>query len=96
MAIFEIGHYRGDVAGEFQMWTERQKLDQRFAFAHYHDLWLRGEVFRLNPALTDWPCQLTEDVPRMSVETAYKVGSKVVDEIVSRWDVYRDRVLGKP
>ena len=29
-----------------------------------------------------------------SVEAAYRVGSKVVDEIVSKWDVYRERIPG--
>ncbi len=40
VAMFEIGADSGDVAAEFQLWKERQKLDQRFAFAHHHDLFL--------------------------------------------------------
>ena len=31
-----------------------------------------------------------------SVEAAYQVGSKVVDEIVSHWDVYKDKVPAAP
>jgi purine nucleoside permease len=38
VSMFEIGRDSGDTAGEFQLWKERQKLDQRFAFAHHHDL----------------------------------------------------------
>jgi purine nucleoside permease len=37
--MFEIGKDEGDTAGEFQLWKERQKLTQRFAFAHTHDLY---------------------------------------------------------
>jgi purine nucleoside permease len=38
VTMFEIGADTGDVAGEFQLWHERQKLDTRFPFAHHHDL----------------------------------------------------------
>lgn len=39
VTMFEIGADSGDAAGEFQLWHERQKLDVRFPFAHYHDLY---------------------------------------------------------
>lgn len=40
VSMFEIGEDSGDVAGEFQLWRARQKLDQRLPFAHHHDLYL--------------------------------------------------------
>ncbi|MDP8983588.1 MAG: purine nucleoside permease [Pseudomonadota bacterium] len=40
VTMFEIGADSGDTAGEFQLWHERQKLDVRYPFAHYHDLFL--------------------------------------------------------
>jgi purine nucleoside permease len=40
VAMFEIGADTGDVAGEFQLWRERQKLETRLPFAHHHDLYL--------------------------------------------------------
>ena len=40
VSMFEIGADTGDMAGEFQLWHERQQLTQRFAFAHHHDLFL--------------------------------------------------------
>jgi purine nucleoside permease len=39
VTMFEIGADSGDVAGEFQLWHERQKLDVRYPFAHHHDLY---------------------------------------------------------
>jgi purine nucleoside permease len=42
--MFEIGADSGDVAGEFQLWKERQHLDTRFAFAHHHDLYFNPET----------------------------------------------------
>jgi len=42
--MFEIGADTGDVAGEFQLWKERQHLDQRFAFAHHHDLYFNPKT----------------------------------------------------
>jgi purine nucleoside permease len=39
VTMFEIGADSGDVAGEFQLWHERQKLDVRYPFAHFHDLY---------------------------------------------------------
>jgi purine nucleoside permease len=39
VTMFEIGADSGDVAGEFQLWHERQKLDMRYPFAHHHDLY---------------------------------------------------------
>ncbi len=39
VTMFEIGADSGDVAGEFQLWHERQKLNVRYAFAHFHDLY---------------------------------------------------------
>jgi purine nucleoside permease len=39
VTMFEIGADSGDAAGEFQLWHERQKLDVRYPFAHYHDLY---------------------------------------------------------
>jgi purine nucleoside permease len=44
VTMFEIGADTGDTAGEFQLWRERQKLDERFAFAHHHDLFLNGRT----------------------------------------------------
>ncbi|HEY0685946.1 MAG TPA: purine nucleoside permease [Steroidobacter sp.] len=40
VTMFEIGADMGDAAGEFQLWRERQKLDERLPFAHHHDLYL--------------------------------------------------------
>ncbi len=40
VSMFEIGADTGDLAGEFQLWHDRQRLTQRFAFAHHHDLFL--------------------------------------------------------
>ncbi len=39
VTMFEIGADTGDTAGEFQLWRERQKLDERLPFAHHHDLY---------------------------------------------------------
>lgn len=44
VTMFEIGADTGDVAGEFQLWKERQHLDTRFAFAHHHDLYLNPKT----------------------------------------------------
>ena len=44
VTMFEIGADTGDKAAEFQLWYERQKLTQRFAFAHHHDLFLNPET----------------------------------------------------
>lgn len=44
VTMFEIGKDTGDKAGEFQLWYERQKLDKRFAFAHYHDLFFNEQT----------------------------------------------------
>jgi len=44
VTMFEIGADSGDKAGEFQLWHERQKLDKRFAFAHYHDLFFNEQT----------------------------------------------------
>jgi purine nucleoside permease len=44
VAMFEIGADTGDVAGEFQLWRERQKLDTRLPFAHHHDLFLNPKT----------------------------------------------------
>jgi purine nucleoside permease len=40
VTMFEIGADTGDMAGEFQYWHDRQRLTQRFAFAHHHDVFL--------------------------------------------------------
>ncbi len=41
VSMFEVGADSGDVAGEFQLWRERQKLDTRLPFTHsFHDLYL--------------------------------------------------------
>lgn len=40
VTMFEIGKDSGDTAGEFQLWHERQKLNERLPFAHHHDLYL--------------------------------------------------------
>ena len=42
--MFEIGEDTGDTAGEFQLWRERQKLNERLPFAHHHDLYLNRET----------------------------------------------------
>jgi len=44
VTMFEIGADTGDVAGEFQLWRERQKLETRLPFAHHHDLYLNPET----------------------------------------------------
>ena len=44
VTMFEIGADSGDAAGEFQLWHERQKLDQRFLFAHHHDLFFNPKT----------------------------------------------------
>ena len=44
VTMFEIGEDAGDVAGEFQLWRERQKLQERIPFAHHHDLYLNRET----------------------------------------------------
>src|SRR5687768_14189113 len=44
VTMFEIGKDAGDTAGEFQLWHERQKLDERFKFAHHHDLYLNRKT----------------------------------------------------
>jgi purine nucleoside permease len=43
VTMFEIGADSGDTAGEFQLWHERQKLNERLPFAHHHDLFLNRE-----------------------------------------------------
>jgi purine nucleoside permease len=40
VTMFEIGKDSGDAPGEFQLWYERQKLTERYAFAHHHDLFM--------------------------------------------------------
>ena len=38
--MFELGEDQGDTAGEFQLWKERQKLTEHFAFPQsHHDLY---------------------------------------------------------
>ena len=44
VTMFEIGEDTGDVAGEFQLWKERQKLDVRYPFAHHHDLYFNPDT----------------------------------------------------
>ena len=44
VTMFEIGADSGDTAGEFQLWHERQKLNERLPFAHHHDLYLNRET----------------------------------------------------
>jgi purine nucleoside permease len=44
VTMFEIGADTGDTAGEFQLWHERQKLAERFPFAHHHDLFLNRQT----------------------------------------------------
>ena len=44
VTMFEIGEDTGDTAGEFQLWRERQKLNERLPFAHHHDLYLNRET----------------------------------------------------
>ena len=44
VTMFEIGADSGDTAGEFQLWHERQKLTERFPFAHHHDLYFNRET----------------------------------------------------
>jgi purine nucleoside permease len=44
VTMFEIGADSGDVPAEFQLWHERQKLDQRFAFPHHHDLYFNAQT----------------------------------------------------
>ncbi len=43
--MFELGEDEGDAAGEFQLWKERQHLDQKFPFPQsHHDLFLNPET----------------------------------------------------
>lgn len=44
VTMFEIGKDSGDTAGEFQLWHERQKLDEKMEFAHHHDLFLNRKT----------------------------------------------------
>src|ERR1700722_18003672 len=44
VTMFEIGADSGDMAGEFQLWYERQKLAKRFSFAHHHDLFMNEQT----------------------------------------------------
>ena len=44
VTMFEIGQDSGDLPGEFQLWHERQKLTQRYAFPHHHDLWFNPQT----------------------------------------------------
>ena len=44
VTMFEIGKDSGDTAGEFQLWHERQKLDEQIKFAHHHDLYLNRKT----------------------------------------------------
>jgi purine nucleoside permease len=44
VTMFEIGADSGDTAGEFQLWKQRQNLDKRFPFAHYHDLFFNEKT----------------------------------------------------
>ncbi len=44
VTMFEIGEDTGDQAAEFQLWYERQKLSQRFAFPHHHDLFFNPDT----------------------------------------------------
>ena len=44
VTMFEIGADTGDMAGEFQLWYERQKLAKRFPFAHHHDLFMNEQT----------------------------------------------------
>ena len=43
VTMFEIGADTGDVAGEFQLWNERRRLDQVFPFQGEHDLHFNAE-----------------------------------------------------
>ncbi len=44
VTMFEIGADSGDAAGEFQLWKERMKLDQKLELPHaYHDLYLNAD-----------------------------------------------------
>ena len=40
VTMFEVGSDSGDAAGEFQLWHEGAKLNERMPFAHGHDLYL--------------------------------------------------------
>ena len=44
VTMFEIGADSGDLAGEFQLWHERQRLDVRYPFAHHHDLFFNPQT----------------------------------------------------
>lgn len=44
VSMFEIGADTGDTAGEFQLWRERQHLDKRYPFAHFHDIYFNPET----------------------------------------------------
>ncbi|MBB6095541.1 purine nucleoside permease [Povalibacter uvarum] len=44
VTMFEIGKDTGDTAGEFQLWHDRQKLDEKLKFAHHHDLYLNRKT----------------------------------------------------
>jgi len=43
VTMFEIGENSGDVAGEFQLWKERRKLDREFPFPGYRNLYYNAE-----------------------------------------------------
>lgn len=45
VTMFEIGEDEGDMAGEFQLWKERQKLTTRIPFPNsHHDLYMNEET----------------------------------------------------
>jgi purine nucleoside permease len=77
VTMFEIGNDSGDVPAEFQLWHERQKLDQRFAFAHHHDLYFNpqtgvlGMVTGMGSINSASAVMLLANDPRFDLSKAY-------------------------
>jgi purine nucleoside permease len=77
VSMFEIGNDSGDTPAEFQLWHERQKLDQRFAFPHHHDLYFNpatgvlGMVTGMGNINSASAVMLLANDPRFDLSKAY-------------------------
>ena len=77
VTMFEIGNDRGDTPAEFQLWHERQKLEQRIAFPHHHDLYFNpqtgvlGMVTGMGSINSASAVMLLANDPRFDLSKAY-------------------------
>jgi purine nucleoside permease len=77
VTMFEIGNDKGDTPAEFQLWHERQKLDQRLAFPHHHDLYFNpqtgvlGMVTGMGSINSASAVMLLANDPRFDLSKAY-------------------------